>query len=33
MHGSAFAGDGGQALRASAEVLERLLGAQAAASR
>lgn len=27
MHGSAFVGDGGQALRAAADVLERLLGA------
>ena len=27
MHGSAFVGDGGQALRAASDVLERLLGA------
>ena len=31
MHGSAFVGDGSQALRASADVLERLLGAPVAA--
>jgi hypothetical protein len=33
MHGSAFVGDGGQALRASADVLERLLGAPLAVGR
>jgi flavorubredoxin len=32
MHGSAFVGDGGQALRAAADVLERLLGAPLAIS-
>jgi hypothetical protein len=32
MHGSAFVGDGGQALRAASDVLERLLGAPLAIS-
>jgi hypothetical protein len=30
MHGSTFVGDGGQALRAAADVLERRLGAPVA---